>query len=246
VQPRRPFPVLLALALAAIALLTTVPASATAKVTARAAQSDLDVPGDRLFPVGSPAMEAAKATAVAYWGAVPCGGQYTIAWTPLDPGTNATASWRNPVDPWNNSAQNFDCRIDLNPYAGYDYAKLCTVMTHEVGHLLGQPHAAEPGRLMSAYYSSALTQCETPQAPATGDSAGIDIDVAPASGKQQLRKKARTKKVRRCVVRRRSGKRVRVCYMVTTRKATKAKKAAKAKAAAWTAERGAAVLYRAS
>jgi len=59
VQPRRPFPVLLALALAAIALLTTVPASATAKVTARAAQSDLDVPGDRLFPVGSPAMEDA-------------------------------------------------------------------------------------------------------------------------------------------------------------------------------------------
>src|SRR3712207_9307195 len=63
--------------------------------------------------------------------------------------TNATASWRNPSDAWNNPGENFDCRIEFNATAEYDWPKFCTVMTHEVGHLSGQPHSDRPGELMS-------------------------------------------------------------------------------------------------
>jgi len=200
---------------------------ASASVTAHAAQAEGTTGGDQRYPVGGSSINAAVATAVAYWGGQPCGGQYTMTWTPLDLGTNATSSWRNPTDAWNNPAANFDCHIDINPQADYDFPKLCTVLTHEIGHLLGHPHDPNPGQLMSAYYTTPIPQCDVadPAAPpaATTSSAdeGVDIVAAPAR-KQTLRKKAKTKKVRRCVVRRRHHKRVKVCFKVTARKASRA------------------------
>src|SRR5688500_5463339 len=109
-------------------------------VVAKAAQAEGSPGGDQRYPGGSAAMEAARSIGVAHGGATPCGGSYVLTWTPLDIGTNATAAWRHPTDAWNNAGANFDCRIDLNPQADYDFPKLCTVLTHEVGHLLGRQH----------------------------------------------------------------------------------------------------------
>jgi hypothetical protein len=197
-------------------------------VTARAAQSSEGEPGgDQRYPVGGPAIEAAKATAAAHWGAQPCGGQVTLTWTPLDMGTNATATWRNPTDAWNNPGENFDCRIDLNPGADFDYPKLCTVLTHELGHLLGQQHDPNSGQLMSAYYTGPIPACETadPGAPATADqtdAADLDI-IATHEPRRALRKKttASTRTVRRCKVIKKagSGKRVKRCVTVKAKKA---------------------------
>ena len=117
-------------------------------------------PADRAFPLDGPAFAKARDIALQHWaGAQPCSGQVTISYGPLDPGTNATASWSNPTDAWNNVAANFNCTIIVNPQADYDFPKLCTVLTHEFGHLLGQQHAAQPGLLMSAIYSDPLPEC---------------------------------------------------------------------------------------
>jgi hypothetical protein len=74
-----------------------------------------------------------------------------------------------------NAGENFDCAIELNTQVEFDAPKLCTVLAHELGHLLGRPHAAQPGQLMSPVYSEALPACAAaspapapaPSAPAT-------------------------------------------------------------------------------
>lgn len=204
-------------------------------VVAKAAQAGGTTGGDRRYPVGGGAMETARAIAIAHWGANPCGGVYTIAWVSMDVGTNATASWRNPTDAWNNAGANFDCRIELNTQAAYDFAKLCTVLTHEIGHLVGRQHDPNPGQLMSAYYTTPLPACENrepadPAAPA-GQPArsgpdGVDI-VATDEPRRTLRKKA-PKTVRRCVLRKTgtAAKRVKRCQTVKVT-ATKAARGAR-------------------
>jgi hypothetical protein len=203
-------------------------------VVAKAAQAEGTPGGDQRYPVGGAAMEQARAIALAHWGANPCGGAYTLSWTPLDIGTNATASWRNPTDAWNNSGANFDCRIDINPQADFDFPKLCTVLTHEMGHLVGRQHDANPGQLMSAYYSTPLPACQgaepagtaTSTVPAVDDADGVDI-VATDEPRRVLRKtttkaKYRTKFVKRCVLRKASsGKRVKRCRTAKVKVLTK-------------------------
>lgn len=159
---------LLAVLLALLAAAATAPPSGAVVVTdagsveTRVASQDGDnlPPGDVAFPIGGEGMAKAQALAVAHWGTQPCNGQLELVWSKLEAQTNATASWKNPTDAWNNTGENFDCRIDLNTEAGFDFPKLCTVMAHEVGHLLGNQHADQPGLLMSPYYSTALPECE--------------------------------------------------------------------------------------
>ncbi|HEX8123202.1 MAG TPA: matrixin family metalloprotease [Solirubrobacteraceae bacterium] len=123
-------------------------------------------PSDLLFPADGPSMTLARDLAVAHWGGAACGGQVAIGWSLLEDGTNATASWRNPTDAWNNAAANFDCRIDFNVRAEFDWTKLCSVMAHEVGHLLGRQHVADPRDLMAPFYSGPTAECEQSADPA--------------------------------------------------------------------------------
>lgn len=168
---------------------------AAASVTATAAQADTR-PADQRFPIGGPDLQRARQVATAHWGADACGGSVELSWATLGAGTNATAAWRNPSDAWGDPGENFDCRIELNVETDYDFAQLCTVLAHEIGHLLGRRHAEREGELMSPYYSSPLAAC---------------VQAAPASARAAtpVRPSARARK--RCLTRLRAGRRVKRC-----------------------------------
>lgn len=191
------------------------------------------------FPIGSPVWEQARAIAQAHWGTVPCGGNVQFVWTPLEPLTNARATWHNPTDAWNNPAQNFDCRVDFNSGQTFDFPQFCTVMTHELGHLLGRPHDPTPGQLMSAIYSTPIPECAN--AVPAGSSAPAPVAPAPPAPATASRrpaadrsddrrtstytsgKKRRAERVKVCSYRksRKSGKRIKVCRTVLKSKTTR-------------------------
>ena len=177
---------------------------------ARAAVNEEVAPPETRYAVGGEAMQSAKGLAQQHWGGPACGDKVEIVWTQLEEDTNATASWRNPSDAWNNPGENFDCRIEFNAGADYDWAKFCTVMTHEMGHLSGQPHSDRPGELMSPVYTDALPACEGPepgapaQAPApaldaepTATQADASADLKRAAKKPAAKKKTTKRKLRR-------------------------------------------------
>lgn len=159
-------------------------AGSARSAVARAAVADAVPAPEVRFAVGSPQIEQARGIAEQHWGARVCGGTVEIAWTQLEEGTNATASWRNPTDAWNNAAENFDCRIDLNAASDYDWPKLCTVMAHEIGHLAGQAHAEVPGQLMSPVYAEPLAACSVPE-PGVPAAEPVEETVLVADDEQQ-------------------------------------------------------------
>jgi hypothetical protein len=207
-------------------------------------------PADQRFPIDGPQLQVARDIAKAHWSADPCGGQVQFAWVTMEATTNATASWRNPTDAWNNIGENFDCKVELNTQAEFDFQKLCTVVAHEVGHLVGQQHAAQPGQLMSPYYSDPLPACVSadpagPQPAAQESQDGMeDVEFAlagqtarasaaeRAAAKRAAAKKRkaaaakkRTLNKRRCVTRfkatKRGAKKVKRCAKVAKRAAKK-------------------------
>jgi hypothetical protein len=134
--------------------------------TPRADIEEPAAPADTLFPLEGPAMVLAREIAERHWGGAACSGEVEIGWASLEPGTNATASWRNPTDAWNNAGENFDCSIDFNTQAEFDWPKLCSVMAHEVGHLLGRQHAGDPNDVMAPLYRGPLDACAQTADPA--------------------------------------------------------------------------------
>jgi hypothetical protein len=103
------------------------------------------------FAVGSPGLQSALRIAHAHWRTDPCGGSVSVA-----------------AGPYAHPAQNGDCQIALNPAVRFDWPKLCTVVMHEVGHLVGHPHDRRPGHLMSPYYSGPAPECRvTPRGGAS-------------------------------------------------------------------------------
>ena len=174
-------------------------AGSAGSVTARAAVHTPVAAPDVRFAVGGPAITEARRLAEQHWGTAPCGGNVEIAWASLDADTNATAGWRNPTDAWNNAGENFDCRVEFNAGADYDWPKLCTVMTHELGHLVGQPHSDRPGELMSPIYTDPLPACNGPEpgAPAAAPAPVVEETVVPVA--------AATKRKPRAAVTRRLG-----------------------------------------
>ena len=206
--------------------------------TARAAVDTPDAPAPSArFAVEGPAIAAARPVAEQHWGKAPCGGNVVVTWAQLDPDTNATAAWRNPTDAWNNAGENFDCHIEFNADSDYDWPKLCTVMTHEVGHLVGNPHSEAAGELMSPVYSEPLEVCLGPEpgapAPAAAPEPSADeVAVALAAPKTTVAKKplrsAATKKkaktAKRCTRRFSAGRRNLRCAK-TSRKVGRAARA---------------------
>src|SRR4051812_24480905 len=114
---------------------------------------------ESVFPVGSAAEQLAVQIAKTAWNTDPCGGQYTIEWGALDDNVNAQSSWTNPQSAYDNPELNGDCKVTFNPGAEFDWPKFCTVMVHELGHLAGKPHAADPRDVMAAYYTIPLQAC---------------------------------------------------------------------------------------
>src|SRR4051794_34318417 len=114
---------------------------------------------ENVFPVGAAAEQLAVQIAKAAWNTDPCGGQYTIEWGALDDNVNAQSSWTNPQSAYDNPELNGDCKVTFNPGAEFDWPKFCTVIVHELGHLAGKPHAADPRDVMAAYYTVPLAAC---------------------------------------------------------------------------------------
>ncbi|MGI8801152.1 MAG: matrixin family metalloprotease [Solirubrobacteraceae bacterium] len=126
------------------------------------------------FAVDSPAMVQAELIAVEYWNASPCGGVVKVGWTSLDPTVNATSDWWNPVAAYGNAAANTGCSIALNQDQSFDWPMFCSVMVHEIGHLTGHEHAADPASVMNPTYTHPIAQC-------TGSAPGAAAATPPAT-----------------------------------------------------------------
>ena len=180
----------------------------TGSVMAKAAVADDGRPSAERFPVGGPAMQAAIDVASGYWRAAPCNGDFTVAWEPMDRMTNATASWRNPTDAWNNPAENFDCEIRFNTEADYDWEKFCSVMAHEVGHLVGHDHSGDPRSLMSPLYSDPLGECVATAEPGAPAAEPAVVRTKPTASQSRRTKAAKRRAAaKRRVAKRRAAKR---------------------------------------
>jgi hypothetical protein len=156
----RRFPLLpLALLLAVLVALGT--------AGAPVARAD-DSPATR-WPAGGSTLRLAMGMATEHWGMSPCRGRVALSWAGLGAGTNAQSSWANDVDPFARPSANSDCEIAFSLQAGWDWPKLCTVVLHEVGHLTGHDHVADPDDLMYLAYVAPAPECaSTPEPVETG------------------------------------------------------------------------------
>jgi matrixin len=117
---------------------------------------------DAQFAVGTLALSDAETIAIHYWGVLPCNGVVDVSWQSLDPSINGVASWWNPTDSYGNPAQNSQCSISLNTAQDFSWPMLCTVVTHEFGHLTGHQHVTDQTNVMYPVYVGPIPECLTP------------------------------------------------------------------------------------
>lgn len=151
------------------------------------------------FAVGSPAMVGAEWIALEHWGVSPCSGVVTVAWAPLDPTVNATSNWWNPDAAYGNPAANSQCTITFNLNQDFDWPMFCTVMVHEIGHLVGQQHSTDQASVMYPTYVGPIPECAaTPggappaaAVPVAAQSSGAGPGISTGTHKAHNRHKTR-------------------------------------------------------
>jgi hypothetical protein len=113
------------------------------------------------FPIGGLGMTKATEVAERYWGGVPCHGQVAYSWVSSLPGDiESTAAWNgSPPGSGGDYGANNSCAIVFSTAWPYDWPRLCTAMTHEIGHLLGHPHASDPQDVMYPSYVAPIAAC---------------------------------------------------------------------------------------
>lgn len=159
--------------------------------------------------IGTPEFEQLVQVATAHWPAQPCSGEVEYAYADLPGTTVGYASWMQPAlappDPLRFSS----CRIDIETDLEVEAATLCTVVAHELGHLLGHNHAADPADVMYANLRGPLAACEA-AFPAPAEVAEVatvltpEVAAAPAPKvKRQKRGRGRSKSLRRASASRR-------------------------------------------
>jgi hypothetical protein len=108
-------------------------------------------------PAAEPLMTTAHSLAVGRWAVDPCGGQVTMTWEHMGTGINARSQWMS-IDVHDPTTYS-DCAITYNLDVDWDWPKLCTVVEHELGHLSGHDHVADPHDVMSPYYVFPSAEC---------------------------------------------------------------------------------------
>lgn len=156
-----------------------------ALVTTGAGAQAAEPPASIRYAPGTPGMLAAQDIARRQWGVDPCNGQVAISWGTDEPTINARSYWANPRSAYDAPQLNVQCRIVLNTQLGFDWAKFCTVVVHEYGHLAGHPHVADGPDVMSPLYRAPLPACvatpESTEAPVAIVPAAAAAPVAPRS-----------------------------------------------------------------
>ncbi len=129
---------------------------------AHAARAPSPTSDAKQFPITGIDVQDAVQVAIGFWGWAPCGGNVTIQWGKLSPTINAVSTWWNPVAAYGNAQANSDCDVTLNTAQAYTWPMLCTVITHEYGHLTGHQHVPDPSNVMYPVYVQPISQCQTP------------------------------------------------------------------------------------
>ena len=179
--------------------------SYTAQPTPLNYANDMQSPA-MVYPVDGPGFATARKIADSTWGYDPCGGAIALSWVTAAPTINATASWSNPTDAYNNPQQNGNCSVAFNDQQAYDWPMLCTVFVHEFGHLTGHQHATDQNDVMFAYYVNPITVCANTPDPQRA----IAAPLPPPQAKAAIVTKSAAKGSRKGVNRkRRKGHRAR-------------------------------------
>jgi hypothetical protein len=116
-------------------------------------------------PVSPRAVATAESVAAGVWGVAACSGKVAIAWRARPRSVNAVSSWANRISPYGDPQGNFDCKVEFNPRAAWTWAKFCTVLVHEFGHLTGHRHSADPHDVMAPVLGEPLTACAAAPRP---------------------------------------------------------------------------------